>query len=326
MTPEPNDTLETIRLAAAADPDNAALQLNWGKALLDDEKFEPALSTLQHAIVLDPTLAAAHTALGQLYFHLGPPELALAAYERAIALDPHHEESYYGIGILTAVKLRDEAGAVAAFKRGLIQNPDSKLLADCIGDTYARMGWFAEAQALLEEAHRKDATDRYAISLLQILHLHARRYAQVVDFGQRALAVAPSSDPHKMMGYALLHLGQLDEAIAHLSEALTLKPTDYEVRGALAHALNTAGTPVQTQAAAEHYRMAQAQAMQDDAYGQACFEAVSGNVDRAIELLTLGISQGQVTSGWARIDPEFSFIRQDPRFGVLVDDVVPIVN
>lgn len=325
MTPEQTDTLEAQRHAATLDPNNALLQANFGTALIEASQFDEALSVLQRILAIDPEFAPAHNAMGRLYYNIGTPEQALAAYERAIALDPHDDGPYFGIGILLTTKLGDYAGALAAYQRGLAQNPSSRLLADSIATTYARMGRLAEAQALLEAACQQDPTDTYALSWLQIIHLQARRYDAVIDLGERMLAIEPANDPQRMMGYALLHIGQLDKAIAHLSEALTLKPQDYEVRGALAHALATVGTPAQKQAAEEHYRIAQTQAMQDDAYGQACFEAVSGNVDRAIELLTTGLSKDQVMSGWARIDPEFSFISHDPRFGALVNKV-PILS
>ena len=55
----------------------------------------------------------------------------------------------------------------------------------------------------------------------------------------------------------------------------------------------------------------------DDEYGQSCFHAVSGNIERALTLLEIGCS-GQVLPGWIRIDPEFAFIQDEPRFQALV--------
>jgi hypothetical protein len=73
------------------------------------------------------------------------------------------------------------------------------------------------------------------------------------------------------------------------------------------------------QKAAEHYAIAAETARRDDEYGQACFEAVSGNLDKAIALLEVALKTGQVQAGWVRIDPEFAFIQDDPRFRALID-------
>ena len=53
--------------------------------------------------------------------------------------------------------------------------------------------------------------------------------------------------------------------------------------------------------------------MQDDEYGQVCFEAVSGNTDKALVLLEVALAKGQVQPGWLRIDPEFAFANHSPR-------------
>ena len=59
-------------------------------------------------------------------------------------------------------------------------------------------------------------------------------------------------------------------------------------------------------------------ASRDNEYGRACFEAVGGNFEGALTLLEVALSQGQVQPGWARIDPEFAFMTDDPRFKALI--------
>ncbi|MBI3957595.1 MAG: hypothetical protein HY328_02210 [Chloroflexi bacterium] len=69
-----------------------------------------------------------------------------------------------------------------------------------------------------------------------------------------------------------------------------------------------------------HYdAIAREMAEQDNEYGQACFHAVSGNIDRALALLEVALQSGDpVWLGWARIAPEFAFLVDEPRFHALV--------
>ena len=59
---------------------------------------------------------------------------------------------------------------------------------------------------------------------------------------------------------------------------------------------------------------------EDDEYDRACFEANCGNIDIALELLKVGLEKNQVTKKWAKNDPDFENIRDDPRFKELVGE------
>ena len=49
-------------------------------------------------------------------------------------------------------------------------------------------------------------------------------------------------------------------------------------------------------------------------YNRACFEAICGYTEEALKLLKIGIEKKQSDIEWARQDPDFDFIRDDPRF------------
>lgn len=53
-------------------------------------------------------------------------------------------------------------------------------------------------------------------------------------------------------------------------------------------------------------------------YNQACFESRRGNIIGALALLKVGLEKGLVTKAWARKDPDFENIRDNPRFTELV--------
>jgi len=58
----------------------------------------------------------------------------------------------------------------------------------------------------------------------------------------------------------------------------------------------------------------------ENEYSRACFESICGNVDEALTLLKVAFEKKQASLEWARRDPDFDFIRDDPRFKALVGE------
>jgi adenylate cyclase len=121
---------------------------------------------------------------------------------------------------------------------------------------------------------------------------------------------------HRLLGYIYHALGRDGEAVTALERAVQLDQEDFEARGALAFVYRAIGNP---SAGETQYKVAWEMAEKDDEYGQACFHAVSGNVEKALELLEVSCAKDQTQPGWIRIDPEFVFIQNEPRFQALVN-------
>jgi adenylate cyclase len=119
-----------------------------------------------------------------------------------------------------------------------------------------------------------------------------------------------------MLGYAYSRLGCHEKAIEELERAVVLAPKIYEIRGALYRELRTIG---RQEDANRHYALAAELASADDDFGQASFAAVTGDVDRALNLLEVALSKGQTHPGWILVDPDLDLIKDDPRFTVLVE-------
>jgi len=56
-------------------------------------------------------------------------------------------------------------------------------------------------------------------------------------------------------------------------------------------------------------------------YNRACFESICGNKEEALRLLKISIEQKQANLEWVQQDPDFFFIRDDPRFNELVGSI-----
>ncbi len=56
-------------------------------------------------------------------------------------------------------------------------------------------------------------------------------------------------------------------------------------------------------------------------YNVACFYAMKGNTDRAMELLDRAVENGWGDKAWLETDPDLDSLREDPRFQALMGRV-----
>jgi superkiller protein 3 len=285
-------------------------------AYFEAGRLEEATVAFQHALELNPSAAAAYNGIGRVRYHTGPPEAAIAAYEQAITLDPQYVAPFYGLGILYSAQLGDYEKAVEAFTRGLRHNPDNAFLTASLGSTYARMGRIDEALVTLQQAHALDPANAFVQSWLSILYLHRKRYDDAIAACQREITLEDAHSPHRLLGLIYDARGQTEAALAELEQAVALEPADYEAHAALAKLYRGVG---RQQEAEEALALANDLARADHGeYGLACVAVVSGDVERALALLKVALEKGLVQPGWVRIDPEFAFIQDEPRFQALL--------
>lgn len=315
MYPSPHDQLAVAQSALAADPANATLHTDLGMAYFAQDRYPEALAAFQKALTLNPAEVAAHNGIGRVYYHLGPPESSAAAYVRAIELDPHYVAGYWGLGILYYAQLGAYDKAIEVFQRGLEQNPQEVGFYGGIGHSYARSQRFAEAiQAYKTEIQL--APNAASDMNLAIVYLYLRQYAEALAAIQRAIAIAPEHAwQQRVLGFVHDRMGQAELAVVALERAVELDPDDYEARGGLARAYRAVG---RMKDAEQQMTVGWALAQRADEYGRACLESVIGNQEAAVALLATALAQRQLTHGWARIDPEFVFLQDNPRYQELV--------
>ena len=316
LTNENETRIAELQRAIELEPAQADLYVQLGYAQFQAEQLEASQASFQQALTLDPAAAPAHNGLGRVYERQGEAQAALAAYEAAIALDTMGIPPYIGLGIVYFHLLGDYEAAGKAFVDGLAIQPNDPFALTLLGNTYARAGRFEAAIQALQQAITVQPDSHFALGNLSIVYLHLHRYQDMIDCCTRMIEIGDDSEPRRLLGYVYNHLGQHAEAITHLERSVALKPDDYEARGALASVYQTAGRHNE---ADEQYVIAANLAAQDNEYGRACFAAVTGDHDTALELLEIALTEGQLQPGWARIDPEFAFMQAEARFQTLIN-------
>ncbi|MCA9978045.1 MAG: tetratricopeptide repeat protein, partial [Anaerolineales bacterium] len=121
---------------------------------------------------------------------------------------------------------------------------------------------------------------------------------------------------HGGLGDVYNALGDMGQAIAAYQKAIALDPDDAYSRGSLAGVYRKLGRMAEYE---EQITVARQLMADENKYNRACFESICGNADEALVLLRAALNLGQVEKKWVAHDPDFDFIREDPRFRELLD-------
>ena len=272
---------------------------------------------------------------GRQLFHQRRPETLDAAedmYRRAIALDPNYALAYAGLADCSAFRAQYHGGgeealaqADAASKRALELDPKSAEAHASRGLTLSYHRLFAEAENEFDEAIKLDPTlyeaPYYYGRTLQAAGKHERS----VEMYERAVALRP--DDYQALSFvtmayqAIGDQKKMVEASHRMVEAaehsLSLNPGDSRALYLGAINLEQLGESAKAQEWAER-------ALQLDPqhpvmlYNIACFHAVAGRTDVAIDHLERAMELGFHHRDWVMSDSDLAGVRAHPRFKDLV--------
>ena len=184
--------------------------------------------SLPRVIVLhDPLSAGEHDSLGGIYESQGKPDLALEQYREALQQDKKHVPSLLLLGDLL-YREKDYAGAESALTKAVALDPKN-------GDACNNLAWvYIETGTNLVKGR---------------------------ELVLRALTLTPDHRPYYLdtLGVLLLQLGNAEDAIPALNEALATLPRDRrdllaEAQGHLAEAYKAEGNEVKYQEALQRQR------------------------------------------------------------------------
>ncbi len=195
-----HDSVTLFRHAQSCTPDNSAIRVYLGAALLDENSPEEALPELQAAIRVGAPDATAHSDLGYAYELLGRKEEALAEYATAVALDPQLVEPENGIA-----RIKSERGD------------------------------FSEARRHWERAKQLDADNPLAYLNLAASCVKTGDFSQALANAEHGLELNPRLYPCEIVSaQALRGMGRYDDAIRRLEALSRIAPDDPAVKQELA--------------------------------------------------------------------------------------------
>jgi tetratricopeptide (TPR) repeat protein len=147
------------------------------------------------------------------------------------------------------------------------------------------------------------------------LYRITQRNGDAIHAFERAVLLEPSKYVfHYQLGTLYAAEGNYTDAIREIQKVVDLNPAFIFAHCALASYLRKLG---QEEEAQEHISVALPFMVNEKEYDRACFESIRGNIDGALELLTIALEKKQTTIEWIRRDLDLDFIRHDSRYELL---------
>jgi TolB-like protein/cytochrome c-type biogenesis protein CcmH/NrfG len=288
-----------------------------------------ARAYLERAVQIDPSYGRAYASLARCYTLLDingvlprqeAARLVAEALRAAIRIDDTRPEAQNELARFSHLYSWDWATAERAYRRAIDLNPSYSFARS----EYAR---FLMADARLDEAMSQaklavegDPLSAEASGVVALVLYYQRKYDEAIAQRVKAIELNPSSAPqYLMLGRTYAAQGAFDRAVVELQRALTLSGGAPYIEAELARTDAAAGRRREAQV-----RIASLLAARNTngahlaAQYPAYVYAALGDPDRAFEWLDRAIAEREPNVLWAKVDPRFDDLRQDPRFGAFL--------
>jgi tetratricopeptide (TPR) repeat protein len=216
-----------------------------------------------------------------------PAEAAPQESQPAVSVVPKEvtvaaHEPAAPLGDTAPLDRRANDQAIATYRKVTELNPTNARAWHTLGNLFRTSGRYHEALAAFEQAVALDPDKEVFHYHLGLVYAALERYQDAIGAFQRVVELNPNYNlAHCTLAGYYRRLGQETEARRHITIALPTMKDETE-------------------------------------YNRACFAAICGDADQALTLLRESLEKKQTTQDWVRRDPDFEFVRSDPRFAELV--------
>jgi len=251
-----DDALSIYQKLALLRPEDPLVRFHLGKAYLERGLLDQAIFELDMATSLDPKRVEGFVLLGRALRLKGQYDLAIAKLRAATLLDPSSVDALIELGICW-----DQRGfyerARHAYRQALRLRPKDPDIYNNLGVSYLYEGDVENALKHLKKAWELDPTNPQTNNNLALIAARRRQYDLAFEYFARAHGVAIA---HSNVGYLLLRDGELEKAIAHLREAVRLRPNSLRALAHLESALRLSGRVAEAEHVHAQYLKAQSAA------------------------------------------------------------------
>ena len=233
-------TMETTAAAIAwfdaaldMDPEFAAAHAGRCEALVwqygsskDARYIAEAEAACGEALNLSPNLDVVHVALGELYRQTGRFVESARANEDALRINPRSVIAMMGLAEARRL-LNDIEGAEKILREAIGLQPGNWRPFQALGLLMFRLGRYNDAAEQFLKVIALDDWSLRGYSNLGTCYLLAGRFSDALPVFQRAISIEPNSTTYINMGLMHYYLGDYDEAVAAMRNAVNLGSGDH---------------------------------------------------------------------------------------------------
>ncbi len=303
------------------------------KGLLDKNEYQAthrAVGIFKEALRRDSTFSLAAIGLTHSYLqvihngwdkHRAFVELAGKAAAKAVQLAPEKGEAHEGLGLVYLMQTRYKE-AESEFLEALDLNPNLSKSWEALGAIYSHFGFYKTSQSAYEKAFQLNADNPELRLRLGLLKIGLGNYKDAEILFKQSLATYPHADYFNLfIAMPLYYQNKTKEADQYIQKGMKA-----HVYQPLAHAV--------------HAMILIKQKKLDDALGElelevkpyisndpslcvavAAIYAQLGQAGNAVSWLEQAIGWGYREYPWIVNDPNFSPLRDDPRYHKILEDL-----
>jgi TolB-like protein/Tfp pilus assembly protein PilF len=292
----------------------------WNRRTPPD--FEKAIEYFQRAISIDPNYALAYSGIADSYSLLAyfeafaPDEMrkkARDAARTAVELDPNSAESHTSIAMYELLFEFNWDACEEHFKRALEINPRFVIALYLYGTHLASQKRFEESYKKGNAALELDPLSQPLNGNVARAFYIGRRYDDAIDLALKNLEISPDFFfTHWVLGVSYRQLGQLDDAIHHLRQAVAGSGI-YALKGDLGVALALAGRTDEARELLMELESESSVRYVSPQWSSVIYAAL-GEKEKAIAFLKKAYDIRAIQLVWLAVDPNFDPLRDEPEF------------
>ncbi|HZG51549.1 MAG TPA: protein kinase [Pyrinomonadaceae bacterium] len=297
---------------------------------LANEDVEAAIENFKRAIELDPNFALAHCALGGCYANrviksmgdFEDYERAEEAFRKGLDIDPKIMEARMHMVFIYLA--RGEKAKARAAVENLRHEATNDVGVQFVASYLYRLdGDYERSLRSLDRMLSLNPAERVVVSYNRARIL---MYQGRMDDAMRALDEGAQIEPdhpfvRTFRAVAFYRQGRAAEAAEILRDVLDTHPEMDGIRPHYAIALSKLGQHEAARAQLTERVKEVAEADHDAPYWIATAYAVEGMRDQAFKWLERAINRGNENLPWFRANPEWTPLREDPRFELLMERI-----
>ncbi|GIW21592.1 MAG: hypothetical protein KatS3mg068_0599 [Candidatus Sericytochromatia bacterium] len=202
-----------------------------GEELISKNNINQALKEINYALKLNYESSKLHEILGRIYIYKKDYLLSIKELEKAIEIDNNNYYAYLYLGIsyYQQGKYNESINQLEKAISLDIENKNNSQAFYYIAKSYYNQGFTDLSILKLEDAIKIDEKNSEAFFELGKIYFEKQNIEKSIEYLNKSLLIKNTPDTNYYLGLCYENLGQLDNSIYYLKEAIRLNFSDNNI-------------------------------------------------------------------------------------------------